>query len=166
MKRILWCSGTMGLLALAACQSPQQKGTATAAGGADADRAAIEAVLQRELAAARANNPDSFLVLMAADATVKPPNEQPARGPAVHAWLQNMFSNATINQITYSDDEISLSGDLALHSHGFDWTVTPKGGQAVQERGHGIHVLQRQADGSWKIKYDMWSPDSPTAPAR
>lgn len=167
MKRTPWCRVAVALLALAACQPRQQDGTATASEARAGDQAAIEQVLQRELAAARANSPDSFHVLLSADATVKPPNEPAVTGgPALQSWLQKMFSNVTINQITYSDDQIAVSGDLAVHSHGFDWTVTPKDGQPVQEKGHGVHVLQRQADGSWKIKYDMWSADSPAPTSR
>lgn len=162
MKRVHLCYVTVGFLALTACQSRQRSDATKSSAARASDEAAVAQVVQRELAAARANNADSLTAVLSSDATVKPPNEPPVTGAALQAWAQNMFSNATVNQITYSDEQITVSGDMAVHSHGFDWTVTPKGGRAMQEKGHGIHVLQRQADGAWRIKYDTWSADSPT----
>ena len=163
MNRIRWCYATVAFLALTACQPRQQSDVATSSAARASDEAAIAQVLQRELAAARANNADSVALVLSSDATVKPPNEPPVTGAA---WSQNMFRNVTVNQITYDDEQITVSGDMAVHTFGFDWTVTPKGGQAMHEKGHGIHVLQRQADGSWRITYDTWSADSPPPTGR
>ncbi len=42
----------------------------------------------------------------------------------------------------------------------FNWTMkNPVSGQNFTIPGKGIHIWQRQADGSWKIHYDMNSPD-------
>ena len=166
MKRVSSCCVTLMLLALTGCQQGQQNDMAASRANPN-DEPAIRQVLQRELAAARRNNPDSFAVVLSADATVKPPNEPPVTGPALQSWLKNMFANVTINQITYSDEQINVSGDMAVHYYGFDWTATLKGGRGMQEKGHGVHVLRRQADGSWKVSYDTWSADSaPPPPAR
>ena len=166
MNRIRWCYATVALLALTACQPRQQSGAETSSAARAGDEAAIAQVLQREQAAARANNADALALVFSSNATVKPPNERPVTGAAIQSWSQNMFSNATINQLTYNDEQMTVSGDMAVHTFGFDWTVTPKGGQAMQEKGHGIHVLKRQADGSWRITHDAWSADSPPPTGR
>lgn len=157
--RVSSCCTALVLLTLTACQQGQQNDASTSTANPN-DEPAIRQVLQRELAAARANNPDSFAVVMSADATVKPPNEPPVTGPALQSWIKNMFANVTLNQVTYTDDQITVSGDMAVHYYGFDWTLTPKGGPSMQEKGHGVHVLRRQTDGSWRISYDTWSADS------
>jgi ketosteroid isomerase-like protein len=117
-------------------------------------------VVQRELAAGRANSADSFAVVFTSEATVKPPNESPKTGPALQSWFKTLFDSFTVDQISYSDERIDVSGDMAVHYYAFDWTVSPKGGSGTQEKGHGVHVLRRQADSSWKIVYDTWSTDS------
>lgn len=162
MKHISFSRVAFILLTAAACQQGQRNDMASSADSDD--ESAIRQVVQREVAAARANNPDSFVVVLSADATVKPPNEPPVTGSAIPSWLRNMFANVTIDQITYTDEQIAVSGDLAVHYYGFDWTVTPKGGRGMQEKGHGIHVLRRQPDGSWRIAYDTWSADSAPPP--
>ena len=45
-------------------------------------------------------------------------------------------------------------------------TLTPKkaGAKALPtEEGKYLEVLKKQADGSWKILHDMWSPNAPPA---
>ena len=160
MKCSQLCYVAVGLLALTACQ-PRQPDDATKSSATKAsDEAAVAKVVQRELDATRANNADSLTAVFSSDATVKPPNELPVMGPALQSWAKNLFANATINQMAKSDEQITVSGDMAVHSYGFELTVTPKGGKATQEKGHGIHILRKQADGSWKLTYDTWSADS------
>ena len=58
-----------------------------------------------------------------------------------------------------------VSGDLAVHRFTGELTLTPKaGGDAVTEAIKGLHVLRKQADGTWKITQDVWNTDRP-APA-
>ena len=46
---------------------------------------------------------------------------------------------------------------------GGDATFTPKdGSDPVVEQLKGIHIYQRQADGTWKIARDIWNTDAPT----
>jgi uncharacterized protein (TIGR02246 family) len=164
MKRVARSSAVMGALLLMACNQPaadQQTGTSTKSAS---DEAAIAQVLQQEIAAVKANDANAFMAILAADATLKPPNEPLVNSAGLRAYLDNMLANVTVNSITYTDEKTTVSGDLAVHYYGFDWTVTPKGGQPMQEKGHGIHVLQRQADGSWKIAHDTWSANA-AAPA-
>ncbi len=38
-------------------------------------------------------------------------------------------------------------------------TLTPAGGETVSETMKGIHIYQRQGDGSWKMVEDVWNFD-------
>lgn len=50
------------------------------------------------------------------------------------------------------------SYDIAIHG---ELTMTPAGSdETVTESLKGIHVLERQADGSWKISHDIWNSNS------
>ena len=55
-------------------------------------------------------------------------------------------------------------GDLAYAVGIYRATLTPKkpGAKPLPtEVGKYLEVLKKQSDGSWKIVYDMWSPDAP-----
>jgi ketosteroid isomerase-like protein len=57
-------------------------------------------------------------------------------------------------------------GDLAFVVGKYRSTPGPKkaGAKALPaEEGKYVEVLQKQADGSWKIKYDIWNPNAPAA---
>lgn len=138
---------------------------AIACGTADtteADVEAIRAVLLAELDAARAGDTEAFTAVFTDDVIVVPPNAPSIAGDAVPGWVDGFMGAFTVDVEPYFDDEIVVSGDIAYHAYGFQWTVTPKeGGDGVTERGRGIHILRRGADGSWKIAHDVWVPDAP-----
>ena len=70
----------------------------------------------------------------------------------------------SVTEFTYSNQEVLVDGDLAYHRYSYEVTVTPKdGGDGYSTSGDGIQILQRQQDGSWKIKKDIWNSDSPPA---
>jgi len=58
------------------------------------------------------------------------------------------------------------AGDVATAIGTYKMALTPKKAGAKPlptEEGKYLEVLKRQEDGSWKIIYDMWSPDAPPA---
>ena len=127
------------------------------------DVAAVRAVIAEEVRAANAGDVEGLLALHTDDIVMVPPNEPAVEGAsAVRDWEQSLMDEFSVAGLSYSDEEIVIAGDIALHYFAFQWTVTPKaGGDPLMERGHGVHVLHRQADGSWKLRYDIWSPDAP-----
>lgn len=140
---------------IAACSSAPPIDTA-------ADEDAIRQVAAQEVAAANAGDIDAFLAVLSDDVVVMAPNEPTHRGADVHEWLRGMFDQVAISLAGYTDEQIVVSGDLAYHAYDFQWTLTPKaGGEPMREVGHGVHILRRQADGSWKITLDTWSSSEP-----
>ncbi len=129
----------------------------------EADRAAIEAVREAEEAAALAGNADDFTALFADDAMALPPNgPQVAGADAIREWIEGFMEATTIEFTRYDTEEVLVSGDLTVERYSAEWILTPKaGGDPVTEGVKGVHVMERQADGSWKIVYDVWNSDDP-----
>ncbi len=129
----------------------------------EADRAAIEAVREAEEAAAVAGSVDDFMALFADDAVFLQPNGPQAAGAdAMREVMEGFMEASKIEFNRYDTEEVLVSGDLAVERYSAEWTLTPKaGGDPVTEGVKGIHVMERQADGSWKIVYDVWNSDEP-----
>ena len=129
----------------------------------EADRAAIQAIHDAEIAAGEAGDVEAFLAFIAPDMKVFQPNAPLVEGPgAAQAWLEAFTSAYTIAFDGYVVDEILVDGDLAVEEFSGSWTVTPKdGGEAVTEVLKGLHLYRRQADGSWRMTHDIWNSDMP-----
>ena len=126
-----------------------------------ADEAAIRAVIADEVQAANAGDADAFIAVFTDDAVAMPPAAPAVAGEANRQFSRDMFEQFDIKLGGYTDEAIIISGDLAVHQYSFSWTLTPKaGGDAVSEQGTGLHVLNRQPDGSWKITHDIWNTDA------
>jgi len=124
----------------------------------EADRAAVRAVIDEEVRAANAGDADAFLAIFSDDAVAIPPNAPAVAGDAVREWVRSLLEQVDIALSSYEDEQLILAGDYAIHHYSFTWTVTPKGGgEAVVERGQGIHILRREQDGSWMITHDIWN---------
>lgn len=130
------------------------------------DEAAIRAVDAEWARAASAGEGNAVAALYTSDATVLPPMEPPHQGEAAGKyWIDvlNGFSGPTELTTTAVEGQ----GDLAYAVGGYRQTLTPKKAGAKSlptEEGKYIEVFKKQADGSWKIVYDMWSPNA--APAK
>ena len=147
----------VGLLVAAGlgCYQPMQEVTS----GPDVD--AIKAVSAAEFAALVAKDVDAHLATMTEDCIVLPPNEPAVVGhEAVAAWqadFTGMFDVAG----GYTGSEVVVLGDRAIERYTGEVTLTPAEGEAATVTFKGIHIYQRQADGSWKIAQDIWNMDAP-----
>jgi len=157
----------------AACQPAPKTETATlgaetpatAVGLSAEDQAAVRAVDTEWARAATAGDANAVAALYASDATVLPPMEPMRAGEAAKKyWIDvtNGFSGPTELTTVAVDGR----GDLAYAVGTYRSTLTPKttGAKALPtEEGKYVEVLKRQADGSWKIIYDIWNADAPAA---
>ncbi len=149
--------------ALAACAPPAtQEPAAEEAPSTEADMEAINKVLEQEVAAISAGDVEAFVALFTNDAVGMPPGEPAAIGTeAVRSWAQDFFDQFTV-QYTATSEEIVVAGNWAFQRLSFTLTLTPAaGGDPIQLNGKGIHICQRQGDGSWKLTRDIWNSDSP-----
>ena len=61
-----------------------------------------------------------------------------------------------------TNEEVQVSGDLAVARGTYAATVTPKdGGEAISIDGKYMTLLKRQPDGSWKIYRDIYNSNVP-----
>jgi uncharacterized protein (TIGR02246 family) len=172
-----------GILALsvlnAACQSAPKAETSTmgakaetsamgdrpapaSAGLSAEDEAAIRALDAQWGRASSAGDANALASLYASDATVLPPNEPMRQGEAAKKYwidITNSFSGPT----ELTPTAVGGGGDLAYAVGTYRATLTPRKAGAKPlptEEGKYLEVLRKQADGSWKIIYDMWSPNA------
>jgi ketosteroid isomerase-like protein len=149
---------------LQACASKAEPPAQTSQANTEKDVAAINAVQDRELALASTGNADSLVTIGTSDAELMPPDEPAVHGrDAMKKWAETMFSQASVSG-RYTSSDVTVSGDLAVVRYSGELTITPKaGGAPATERIKGIHVMKRQADGTWKIAQDVWNSDAPAA---
>ncbi len=126
----------------------------------EADRQAIDAVRDQEVEAF--NTGDMSLAYATDDLVNLPPGEPATVGKAAaQAWMEGFFAVFTPS-LTYTSADVIVDGDLAVEHYTGSATLTPtEGGEAMVETFKGIHIYQRQADGSWKMTHDVWNFDAP-----
>ncbi len=164
--------GLTALLVLGpACQPAPKAETATMAGGSVAapaglsaeDEAAVRAVNVEWARAASAGDGNAVGALYASNATLLPPMESAVQGKAAKKYWVD-FTNAFSAPTELTTTAVEGRGDLAYDVGTYRMTLTPKKAGAKPlptEEGKYITVLKKHADGSWKIVYDMWSPNVP-----
>jgi ketosteroid isomerase-like protein len=130
------------------------------ASSVEADLQAINQVFVQIQETASAGDVEGFLALVCDDAELIRPHEPPVAGEDAHQWLRTFIEQFVIEP-EYSDEEVVVAGDWAFHRYSYKVTATPRvGGESSAENGHGIHILQKQEDGSWKIYKDVWTAPS------
>ena len=78
----------------------------------------------------------------------------------VRLALENTFSQGT-PEISITQEELILSGDIAIGRGNYVLTITPEDGDPVVLNGKYLNVSRRQTDGSWKIARSMISSNDP-----
>ncbi|MEO7986756.1 MAG: SgcJ/EcaC family oxidoreductase [Gemmatimonadales bacterium] len=138
--------------------------SAAAPGGFSAeDEAAIRAVDVAWARAATAGDAAALTALYTSDATLMPPGEESVKGEAMKKYNAAMTDGFT-GPTELTTTAVEGHGDLAYAVGTYRATLTPKKAGAKPlptEEGKYLEVLKKQADGSWKIVYDMWSQNAP-----
>jgi len=138
---------------------------AAPAGLSAQDEAAVRAVDAEWARAASAGDGNAIAALYATDATVLPPMEPLRQGEAAKKYWVD-FTNSFSGPIELATTAVEGRGDLAYGVGKYRMSVTPKKAGAKPlpvEEGKYLEVFKKQADGSWKIIYDMWSANAPPA---
>jgi len=142
----------MSGLTYLACQAPTT----------EADLRAINRLREQEWTWLKAGQVDSLLAIAGDEMVFLPPNEPAVTGKeAIRSWIQGFLDQFTV-EATSSAEEIVVAGDWAFERYSFAWTLTPlAGGDPIQDSGKGVHIYQRQTDGSWKFALDIWNSNNP-----
>ena len=152
---------TTGLVVLGLGCAGAESGGMSAADEA-ADIAAVEAVVMAELSSIIAGDIAANVAMLTDDAVIMPANEPSVTGAEIEGWFTEFREAFAISAGEYASHDISIHGDIAIDYYRGELTMTPAGSdEPVIESMKGIHILERQADGSWKISYDIWNSNNP-----
>lgn len=150
----------LALVLAAGCAGAEYGGMSQADEAADI--AAVEGVLAAEMSSIVAGDVAANVALLTDDAVIMPPNESEVDISGVEAWFTAFMEASDISAGEYLSHDISIHGDVAIDHYVGQLTMTPAGSdESVTESLKGIHILKRQADGSWKISYDIWNSNNP-----
>lgn len=140
-----------------ACSQAEQTGSSP-----EADVAAVNALREREVAAAETGNVAALLELRTHDFVAMPPDQPSVRGKgAIEEFLNGMFGQMELEETVVSQGVV-VAGDLAYDRGTFSGTARPKGGgESMAIDGKYLWILERQADGSWRYAVQMWSNKAP-----
>jgi ketosteroid isomerase-like protein len=135
----------------------------------DADRLAIEALNQHDVKATLALDVKAIISQWTDDFVVIPGTGDIVRGRSANAANaeRSMEQMQGIVPVAYdlTAEEITVSGDYAFEWGTYHGTARPSsGGSDITYSGKFMRILQRQADGSWKMHRTMATTDAP-APA-
>ena len=125
----------------------------------------VRAAQQHILAAVETGDVDAYAACFAEDGMLMPPGQKIVRGRlAIREWIGTLFQQFHV-KVELSPQELHIAEDLAIDRHNYVLTATPNhGGPSVTERGKGINIFRRAADGSWKGYIDCWNSDSLQTP--
>ncbi len=128
----------------------------------EADVEAVRGLIAQKVGAVTTLDVDAFTAVWADDILIAAPGEPAVSGEAAAEWAQAFFATFSAIEGGYTEEEIVVSGDWAIHTYGLELSLTPaEGGESMTERGRGIHIFRRGADGSWKMVHDIWNFEAP-----
>jgi ketosteroid isomerase-like protein len=157
-------AATFAAALFAACSKPQP---AAPPDNRVADAAAVQKADADWSVAAQAKQADAWVAFYADDAVVLPPNDTMATSK--DAILKTITDLLALPGLSVSwqttKAEAARSGDLAYTYGTYELTSNDSRGRPTTDHGKYSEVWKKQADGSWKCIVDMWSSDSPVAPA-
>lgn len=127
-----------------------------------ADTESIEQAAEQWVEAFKAADASALSALYATDAVVMPPNEESHQGrAATQAWNEQFFGQFTVEEAELSTDKLAVNGDWAYRVGSYEMNMKPAEGESIGDAGKFIEIWARQADGSWKIAYDIWNSNNP-----
>jgi len=157
------------MLSFAAIAAGQTKTPATptpqvSAGAADSvsARKAVEEANARFLAAMKSGNAKAAASNYAEDAIVMMPGEPAWKGrAAIFNGLDGFLKAMKMKEGATHTEDVMVGGSMAVETGTFEWTLQPKSGPAVKDKGKYLTVWKRQPDGTWKIVRDINNTDIP-----
>lgn len=157
-----WSAHAALILSLASCAS-KDGGPAMPPAATAADSGAIQSLFRQYDSTAVLGQGEQFMRLLSDDIVWMVPNE-PALSGQKAVWdnrVGPLFAGYTLG-IKSTVEEQGAAGDWGFARGGYVFTARPKaGGVAIEERGKFLYVLQRQAQGNWRIARAAWSANHP-----
>jgi ketosteroid isomerase-like protein len=128
------------------------------------DQRAIQAVDDATRKAAQARNANQVVdVFYADDGAAMYPNAPICTGKKAlrKRWTEMLAMPGFSVDWHLTGIEVSQSGDLAYSPFVYEMTMPGPDGKLVHDRGKGLAVWKKQANGEWKGEADMFNSDLP-----
>ena len=95
------------------------------------------------------------------DAVVFPPNATTAATKEAirNAWNEMFASPGFVITWQPAKVQVAKAGDMAWVSGTYESTMNDAGGKPMNDRGKYLEVWEKQSDGNWKCRADMWNSD-------
>lgn len=148
--------GVLAAVLIVSCSPSGEPPKPTPSAPSQADTAAVNKLRDDFTAAFNAGDAARAADLYAPDAVLMPQNQPAVTGrEGIRSYMQGTFDKFTVN-ISIASDEMKFAGDWAFDRGTYKIKLTPKpGGDAIEENNKYLVILQRQADGSWKVARDI-----------
>ena len=130
--------------------------------GNKADLAAIKETMKQFAVAINAGDLDRWISLWTDDGIQMPP-DTPARvgKEEIRVGMKTAFDQFILNMVI-TNKELRQSGDLGFARGTYTESLVPKaGGDREEYDGKYLTILERQADGSWKVARDCFNSNVP-----
>lgn len=158
-----WVPAALLMVAVAAC-GPVGTGDQPAAHVTnEQDRDGINKTRNDYVSAWKAADADRVANLYTTDALVLYPNQPAVAGrSAIGTYFKSFFDELSQEHFELTSAEIEVVGPWAFDRGAYRWKGKPRaGGEAIEDHGKYLVILQRQPDGSWKVARDMDNSDRP-----
>jgi len=121
-----------------------------------ASRGAIEATVDRYVAASNEGDAEALAELYAEDALLLPPDHEPIHGRAaiVEFWRQGTDAGLEVSTL-----RLEVAGDVAYLVGRYRLPPTE---EEAADSGQYVLCLKRQRDGAWKLTADIWNGSGET----
>jgi ketosteroid isomerase-like protein len=167
MKKRIWLVLFVLLLGIVtSCQKQEVNAVGKAKAGVEADVAAIKALISEWVDLYNAEDfPKMISAFYAENAILMNPNAPAHKTKEAILLSYQKGSELNIEHVVTSVvEDLQVCGDWAF-GRGMDkGTTTPRsGGAPVPYSVKWLMVFERQPDGAWKCRYEMWNDNSPLA---
>jgi len=126
------------------------------------DITAIKEQIKQYAVTCNAGDFDCWISLWT-DNGIQMPPDTPARigKDQIRAAMKPIFDNFIL-KMAITNKEAKVSGDLGFLRGTYILSMAPKGGgQTIKVDGKYLTILERQADGSWRITHDCFNSNVP-----
>ena len=115
--------------------------------------------------AAAAKDVEQTIAFYSDDAIVFPPNAPSAATKETirHSWKEMLTSPGFVISWQPTRVRVGKAGEMAWVGGAYELTMNDASGKPITDRGKYLEVWEKQSDGNWKCRADMWNSDLPSS---